>query len=112
MKHKHAELIKAWADGAEIERKELYCRYQMNEAPSIVSEEWIRDPSPSWGWMTEYRIKPEPKPDIKEFLYLNKDGVWHTSASLWKGFYDTLNPLIAITWDGETGKLKLAEVLK
>lgn len=44
--HKHAEIIKAWADGAEIEYE--YCgRYECIK-------------SPVWDEETEYRIKPEP----------------------------------------------------
>ena len=47
---KHAELIKAWADGAEIEMK--------------VSEwHWVYIHKPHWDDDIEYRIKP----DIEEF---------------------------------------------
>lgn len=45
----HAELIKAWADGAEIEYK----------APS---GEWIYIAFPSFQTYVQYRIKPEPTP--------------------------------------------------
>lgn len=48
--HVHAEVIKAWADGAKIEyySKEFGC--------------WcdIADNHPSWYDWTEYRVKPEP----------------------------------------------------
>lgn len=44
--HKHAELIKAWADGAEIEFRAPY------------SKSWRKIPSPSWGTDQCYRIKP------------------------------------------------------
>lgn len=78
MKHKHAELIKAWADGAEIERRQIYCKYQMNQEPIIVSEEWLPCPNPSWVWNEEYRIKPESKPEqqkVTMYIYNNmKDG--------------------------------------
>ena len=46
--HKHAELIKAWADGAKIQ--------YLN-----INEEWRDISSPNWGLSTDYRIKPEPK---------------------------------------------------
>jgi hypothetical protein len=46
MKHKHAELIKAWADGAEIEVK--------------VNGGWDNAKRPSWAEFTEYRVKPKP----------------------------------------------------
>jgi hypothetical protein len=44
--HKHAEVIKAWADGAAI------------ECLSHVS--WVACPGPSWQDYGEYRVKPEP----------------------------------------------------
>ena len=47
MKHKHAELIKAWADGAEIEVKHPW------------SDDWMSTDIPSWSYDKEYRIKPE-----------------------------------------------------
>ena len=45
--HKHAELIKAWADGAEIESKLPY------------EDTWTNCPQPIWSVATEYRIKPK-----------------------------------------------------
>lgn len=44
--HKHAELIKAWADGADIEFRAPY------------SKSWRKITSPSWGTDQCYRIKP------------------------------------------------------
>lgn len=46
---KHAELIKQWADGAEIER---FC---------TVQDIWHDEPSPSWNPQAKYRIKPKPE---------------------------------------------------
>lgn len=46
--HKHAELIKAWADGAEIE-------YWDNLACIWVS---CPNNAPTWGRNNKYRIKP------------------------------------------------------
>ena len=48
--HKHSELIKAWADGAEIE---CYCR-------SV--DKWHYHANPMWIPSLEYRVKPRPKP--------------------------------------------------
>ena len=45
--HKHAELIKAWADGAEIEVKHSW------------NTDWLSADIPSWSYDKEYRIKPE-----------------------------------------------------
>lgn len=59
MKHKHAELIIAWANGAEIE----YFSPNTREFTPI----WL-----GWGWDTplvkEYRIKPTPRPQWQQNL--------------------------------------------
>ena len=47
--HKHAMLIKAWADGTEIE---CYCRF---------TSKWFYQPSPIWAASLEYRVKPKVK---------------------------------------------------
>ena len=53
MKHKHADLIKAWADGAKIQ---VYM---------ISLDEWEDCPhDPTWNVGRMYRIKPEQKPEI------------------------------------------------
>ena len=50
--HRWAIEIKAWADGAEIESKD------------ITTEEWVLTATPQWYEDYEYRIKPQPKKDI------------------------------------------------
>ena len=87
-RHKHAELIKAWADGAEIE-----CRQGS-------STTWVTVESPTWSIHGTYRIKTEPKPDIVE---------WHNVVR--SGCTPTDKPNIKLTFDGATGVLKSAEVL-
>jgi hypothetical protein len=44
-KHKHAAMIKAWADGAKIEK---FCQR---------SKKWVVTDHPTWGEDTEYRIR-------------------------------------------------------
>ena len=65
MKHKHAELIKAWADGAEIQRLHL--------------GQWFDCKSPSWAEYYEYRIKPELS-DLEKYGVEVGD-VWELSSS-------------------------------
>ena len=77
--HKHAELIKAWADGAKIE-------------VFYSEDEWEEIANPTWNPDAKYRIKPEPKPDVVNM-------------------YD-LRLRIRLTFDGDTCKLKNAEVLE
>lgn len=88
MKHKHADLIHAWADGAEIQLKR-------------IDGTWYDLECPRWHDNNDYRIKPEPKPDVVKFTTL-----WQTNG------YDMSEVgQFCLTWDGETGKLKSAEVL-
>jgi hypothetical protein len=91
--HKHAELIKAWADGAEIE-------YRM-----IGTEKWVQLDIPSWFADEEYRIKPEQKPDEVHFYQALFDDL---DAHRVNADYANLK----LTFDGETGELKSAEMLK
>lgn len=58
--HKHAALIKAWADGAEIE-------YRCADDP--LDSTWYHVDTPLWNIYAEYRIKPET---IKYRCYLWK----------------------------------------
>jgi hypothetical protein len=92
--HKHAALIKAWADGAEIE-----FRWD-------CLNDWRRLTTPRWDQDGDYRIKPEPKPDVVMYGYVCTKGVWR--VSIYRGDGDN----IKVTFDGDTGKLKAAEVLQ
>jgi len=70
MKHKHAEVIKAWADGAEIEYRYL----------SNISHDWTewKPMYARFGWIDsddyEYRIKPEEKKPVVRWLWAFNDG--------------------------------------
>lgn len=90
--HKHAELIKAWADGAEIEWN------------SPRDKEWLPKNHSEWFIHFDYRIKPEPKLDIEKYYQVFKFVIYSD---------ETIRPTtnLKLTFDGETGKLKSAEVL-
>ena len=96
--HKHHDLIVAWAKGATI---------QLN-----TGDAWVTDPRPKWSVDCEYRIKREPKPDVVLYAYIGLRGSNNAS----------INPVNAddrkvksdtcmFIFDGETGKLKKAEVI-
>ena len=102
--HKHAELIKAWADGAEIQvRAGNNCSWSdAGETPRRVDS-------------LQYRIKPEPKPDVVRYLICAPNKY---TTHYWLEV-ELLPPLSAdwktvmrITRDSETNELKSAEVLK
>ena len=96
MKHKHAELIKAWADGAEI------------QAYSRALNEWYDCIDPNWNEvLVTFRIKPEPKPDVVEYLRVGR-----RTYSLTFEWSDPPLANLKLIYDGETGKLKNAEVIK
>jgi len=68
MKHKHADLIIAWADGAIIQYKDYAGKWTDFEPPTYAS----------WHQNMEYRIKPEPKPetlDTRSYLIGRYDGL-------------------------------------
>lgn len=94
MNHKHHDLIIAWAKGATIQ---LYSNSQ---------QKWVdytNGTNPMWLDNFNYRIKPKP----------DKENTYHvewkdTSAPKWH--QKTLHNL-KLTFDGETGTLKKAEVI-
>lgn len=76
--HKHAELIKAWADGAEIQ-------WYAN-----ALDVWKNTPQPIWEEATQYRIKPP------ESLYKVGDMVMST------GYY--VHEVESVEWNEEEGE--------
>ena len=101
--HKHAELIKAWADGAEIE-------IRRNE-----HWDWVYANKPDWSEVYEYRIQPEPKPDVVKYCLMEIDYGYDAKKFIEISAdknYGNLNKYIRIVWDGNTGLPKEVEILK
>ena len=96
MKHKHAELIKKWADGAEIQWKDK-------------NGQWEDMVEPLWFKNYEYRLKPEEKTDFAVSanvifkLGLNGD---------YLEFSKTGKHNIEFVFDGTTQKLKATRPFK
>lgn len=88
--HKHKDLIIAYANGAEIE----YYHPTDNE--------WYGISNPGWYEHIQYRIKPEPKPDVIKYVFVEE------KPSFCNIFNDNN---LKLTFCGETGKLKSAEVI-
>jgi hypothetical protein len=90
--HKHAAVIKAWADGAEIQCKSPKgYEDDVNLACGLKSKvlwKWDTISKPSWDVSKEYRVKPEP---LKYRLCLCQDsaGKWWI-GSFNEGFGQTV----------------------
>ncbi len=86
--HKHAELIKAWADGSSIELQD-------------INGDWFITFHPNWRRDGPYRVYKEPKPDI---IHYARSG--NLVSTVRREFDD-----IKLTINGETGDLKSVEVI-
>jgi hypothetical protein len=98
MKHKHYDCIVAWAEGKDIQWNNNGVWHNVNA-------------NPFWHDLTEYRIKPEPKPDAVRYITVE------ATSSCGQEFVQVfvsgkyISPNLRLTFSGETGKLKSAEVL-
>jgi len=99
--HKHAALIKAWADGAKI---------QYHHQDGL----WMDCPKndPLWSTECDYRVKPEPKPNVVRYVCLDIDcnARVNVRSNYFSGAVHRCENLMVV-FDGETGKLKDAQVL-
>jgi hypothetical protein len=102
--HKHAAVIKAWADGAQVQYK-----YPGEETWHDIAE-------PSWKGIIEYRIKPECKPDIVGYGQAVLQPGNKTMPTLVKvvdgGTVRWPSDNVKFTFDGETNELKNVELIK
>jgi hypothetical protein len=69
--HKHSDLIKLWADGAEIQVKAHKLAWEDRE-------------NPLWDMDREYRIKPEKKQPVVRWLWAYKTTTgWVATSSFY-----------------------------
>ena len=97
MKHKHYDCIVAWAEGKTVQN--------FNDR-RMCWEDITGDPY--WVNSFQYRIKPEPKPDIVRQV------VVEATSPMWIKVFESskfLPPNLMLIFDGETGKLKSAVIL-
>jgi hypothetical protein len=66
--HKHAAVIKAWADGATIEWRDTSLTYV---------KDWRETCAPAWNPDYEYRVKPTPHPqqDLVDAVRRGEEGI-------------------------------------
>jgi hypothetical protein len=91
--HKHAEILTVWLNDQSVELE-----FSTSDGAAWAKSYGFNPIShPNYDW----RIKPEPKPDI----------VWYTEYR--DGYANTQHPRhnLKLTADGETGKLIKAEVI-
>jgi hypothetical protein len=97
MKHKHAEVAHAYIDGKECEYWSHWDkRWQPISAMSYFNNLELK-----------VRIKPEPKPDAIRYYNISQFGSVHEYKREDIESWD-----LEITFDGETGALKNAKVIR
>ena len=90
--HKHHDAIVAWAKGSKV---------QMQVGDSF----WFDIEHPSWDVATEYRVKPEEKPDYARFSRVDVHGADELTGS------QRIMSNVKFTFDGETNRLKAVEMI-
>jgi hypothetical protein len=60
----------------------------------------------------EYRIKPEPKPDVVRYMNVYYSNGYATPAEAERAGDKSAKGMVAVTFDGETGDLKSVERVK
>jgi len=91
-RHKHYETIVAWASGKDVEFLDASAGkwYSLTGANMVC-----------WSLNNEYRIKPEPKPDLNRNVYMT------AYTCVFNGEERNLR----VTFSGEDGRLIKAEVI-
>lgn len=95
MKHKHADLIHAWADGARIE--------YLDKQNGV----WEETTSPWWDEAAVYRVKPKAPVVFEECVHT----IWDKDFRIKIVFSEDRQPNLKLLFDADTGKLISAEVL-
>ena len=97
--HKHAELIIAWVHDQSIKLE------FKRPLPGAEWTFWYSSLTPITNPEYQWRIKPEPKPDLN--FYYHVDNETHLPTFPTESFHLNLK----LTFDGETRKLKSSEVI-
>ena len=89
--HKHAALIKAWADGAKIQKF------------SKRSQAWEESEHPTWNEDTEYRLRTKPDYTIELNAHILNNELFIDVAARF--------PNISLVFDATTSELKSVEMI-
>lgn len=106
MKHKHHDVIVAWAADTS----------KVVQVFDLRKDQWVDHTyTPQWHLDREYRIKPEPLPDVvcKGIIELEHEkyprpAEYRTKFRVSEHFE---KDNVRVVFDGDTGKLKSVEVL-
>lgn len=105
-KHPHYDIICEWA----ADTSKVVQWRRNSESP------WVEAPDdPAWTPDYEYRIKPEKKPDVVAVGIIEVDPTRPINIASYRTAFRVSERYekdnIRLTFDGETGQLKSAEVL-
>ena len=107
MKHIHYDFILAWAAGEDVEFQPWN------------SWKWFPVTVSSWDVNTKFRMKPLPTPDVVIYSRITNHnnigiGVYASCPRDWSkdGRMSLPNPNLKSIFDGDTGQLKSAEIIK
>ena len=97
MKHKHYDLIMAWANGAEIEYQTPF-------------GDWF-NAKPEWDEKLEYRVKPKPNKELLVTIDFELVQQEPSIASVFLHHDSEHNkkPNVKFSFDGETGEFLKVE---
>lgn len=73
--HKWAKEIKAWADGAEIEFRDVSGYGYISNWELVSDPNWLDE-------FTEFRIKPQPKKPQYLYVYQGAEDIWLSTQKL------------------------------
>ena len=100
-KHKHAEVLGAIANGREVEFLDPDTRRWQRRVQHCLA------PNPLVDEHLDWRVGTEPKPDVVMQTFLKRvNHIVYNEAN-----YNDERANIRVTFDGQTGALKKAEVL-
>ena len=104
--HKHAAVLRAIADGKDVQLRTalqgVWIDFDVDSHINPITS----------GINAEWRIKPEPKPDVVRYHNSYSSIGYETREAADKyAVHPDTKGRYRLTFDGETGKLKSAEVL-
>lgn len=102
--HKHAEVLRAIADGKAVRWKAGFTWHDYNPEED--------DCSPLMDDGIEWEVKPEQKPDVVRYVGAKSTYGYQFLSSAQEDCPRDVDGFCKLTFDGETGKLKSVEIIE